>query len=116
MTTNQVREIIDLRESGCAYRTIADMVGCSVSSVSDHLKQAGLVDSNRNERLKSKSAMMLHDWQTGLSGAKMAKKYGYKSRCGVYATITYLRSKGWPFEYRNRLSATDRAEQAGRAK
>lgn len=104
MTTSQVKQIIDLRKSGCAYRTIADMVGCSVSSVSDHLKQAGLVDPNRNERLKSKSAMMLHDWQTGLRGIKMARKYGYQSRCGVYATIAYLRGKGWPFEYRQRLN------------
>lgn len=108
MTTNQVKQIIDLRKSGCAYRTIADMVGCSVSSVSDHLKQAGLVDPNRNERLKSKSAKMLHDWQTGLSGTKMARKYGYKSRCGVYATITYLRGKGWGFSYRNKGAGQDR--------
>lgn len=115
MTTGQVRDVIRLRKSGCSYRFIADTVQISYWSVSNILRRSGMTDPKRNERLKAKAAMLLHDWQTGLSGAKMAKKYGYKSRCGIYSTVTYLRSQGWPFEYRNRLNATERAEQARRA-
>ena len=100
MTAAELDTILSLRRQGETCKAIAKKVNYSYWTVVKRVKQAGLTDTSWKNRLKSKQAMMLHDWQAGLDTEKIAKKYGYKSTNALCATIALLRKKGYKFDKR----------------
>ena len=109
MTTNQVKQIIEYKNRGTTISVIADLVGCSRSTVDKYLNTAGLVKHNPPERHRP-IAMILHDWNAGTSSQTLYKKYGFKSIRVLYTTISWYRGHGYRFAFRNR---PERNEVAG---
>ena len=94
--------------SGMTPQAIADNHYCSRPTIRNHLIRCGITLRKIYQEPRYPVAMILHDWQSGMSTQMIASTYGFSNKDCAYNYIRRMRASGYKFGHRKKTVSRDK--------
>lgn len=103
--TDEIEVICQEYAEGMSPQEIADKHFCSRPTIRNYLKRAGVHLRNYHGSISKKvtgypTAMIMHDWDSGMKAEVIARTYKFKDKDCLYSFIKRERMNGYKFKRR----------------
>ena len=103
MDEDEIQEVCKEYLNGMTPQELADKHYCSRPTIRTHLIRKGVAIRSVKQKTKYNVAMILHDWQSGMSTQMIASTYGFSNKDCAYNYIRRMRANGYKFNRRKRV-------------
>jgi uncharacterized protein (DUF433 family) len=103
--TEEIQVICQEYLSGMSPQEIADKHYCSRPTIRNYLTRAGIQLRNYHGSIRKAfnrypTAMILHDWQSGMKADMIVRIYKLKNNDCLYSFVKRMRKNGYKFDRR----------------
>lgn len=103
MDEDEIQIICQEYLSGKTPNELATMHYCSRPTIRNYLKRKGIplrAYQGKPHTTSKPTAMILHDWQSGMKAENIVRTYGFKNKDCLYSFIQRKKKQGYNFKRR----------------